>query len=29
MNKLNEDRRDFLKVAAVLPATAAGSWALA
>ena len=29
MNKLNEDRRDFLKLAAVLPATAAGSWALA
>ena len=28
MNKPDEDRRDFLKLAAALPATAAGSWAL-
>lgn len=29
MNQLNNDRRDFLKLAAALPATAAGSWAMA
>ncbi|MBA3771950.1 MAG: YncE family protein [Ramlibacter sp.] len=29
MNKANEDRREFLKLAAALPATAAGSWAFA
>lgn len=29
MNKPDEQRRDFLKLAAALPATAAGSWALA
>ena len=29
MNKLNEDRRDFLKLAGALPATVAGSWAFA
>ena len=29
MNELNNDRRDFLKLAAALPATAASSWAVA
>ena len=29
MNELNNERRDFLKLAAALPATAAGSWAQA
>ena len=29
MNELSNDRRDFLKLAAALPATAAGSWAMA
>ena len=29
MNKLNEDRRDFLKLAGALPATVAGSWSFA
>ena len=29
MNELSNDRRDFLRLAAALPATAAGSWAMA
>ena len=29
MNNINEDRRDFLRLAGALPATAAGSWAFA